>query len=87
MNALEHHLGRVLHAHWRGGNRHEAYNDMRTAIATDPQLHAAAQARHKELTELNRLCRGNLKRRCAVSAVHLETLQLVLQPREEAPHG
>lgn len=83
MTPLDQALGSLLHARWRGGNRATARAAFEKALADDPQLRADAAARKAELEILDdaQHCHGQLVRRCAVSAVHLDELRWALDPK------
>lgn len=91
MTPLDQAIGPLLHARWRGGNRASARAAFEKALADDPELLAAAAVRKAELEILDdaQHCHGQLVRRCAVSAVHLDELRSALDQKhvKGAAHG
>ena len=72
------HLDAVLAAEWHHGDRPAAIAAMQKAVKADKTLHAALLKRRQELEALDAACQGQIKRRCAVSAVHLKALREAL---------
>ena len=75
---LDHHLGAVLVANWRGTNRRAVATTFSKALTDDADLKTAAAARKAELETMDQKCNGQIERRCSVSAIHLRALRAAL---------